>query len=446
MNKKNALAVAITAATLAGCNSSSGSNDDSSSPNPSTFTVIDGYINNAVICARESVEKTCVFSTTTDAKGQFELPSEYADMLITADVVGGLSSDSDTLGLSARSYTMAAVNTEQLITPFTSIAKMSDLSIEDIAAEIGVSVAELTSDYVAADDTKVHLYARTLASQLGYQSTSDTSQTLMEVAKQTKSLIDKLEQENGSDFDFSTITVDVDIDADGNVNVEELPRVADLSDFLEISKDGEPLPIYWASLNPTFFADEGMFEATFSDGVVSSEGELGSYEIDGLKLTFEEDEADEFIYLSNHLALGVVTADKDLNIYAQQDLITDGQFSDSEFVGRTLYFVADDSTDATPDPMLVELKFSEADVTISEGGESFSVAYEVSKDTGALHIFLSEADSDDNDLVIYKSLSNQHMLVGFDQATQAFVLNFYDKAFAEKIYSDWLNLVSSDND
>ncbi|GAM77994.1 hypothetical protein JCM19241_722 [Vibrio ishigakensis] len=101
MNKISYLAVAISAATLMGCNSSSSSNDDNSSPQLSTYTVIDGYIHNAVICARESIEQTCVFTTTTDSKGQFELPAEYAELLVTADVVGGLSSDSDTVGLSS---------------------------------------------------------------------------------------------------------------------------------------------------------------------------------------------------------------------------------------------------------------------------------------------------------------------------------------------------------
>ncbi|GAM71318.1 hypothetical protein JCM19236_6235 [Vibrio sp. JCM 19236] len=61
MNKISYLAVAISAATLMGCNSSSSSNDDNSSPQLSTFTVIDGYIHNAVVCARESIEQTCAF-------------------------------------------------------------------------------------------------------------------------------------------------------------------------------------------------------------------------------------------------------------------------------------------------------------------------------------------------------------------------------------------------
>ncbi|WP_261816978.1 hypothetical protein [Vibrio gallicus] len=450
MNNKNVIALAIAGTVLVGCNSDSDSNSNSTSnpgdnPENSTFTVIDGYINNAFICARETVEEACAYTTTTDVKGQFSLPPEYADMLITADIVGGLSSDSDTLGVSAHSYTMIAVNTEQLITPFTSIAKMSDLSVEDIASEIGVTVEELTSDYVASDDTKVHLYARTLASQLNYKSVEDASKTLMSVVKETKSLIEQLEQDHGSDFDFSTITVDIEIDYNGNVNASSLPRVSNLSDFLEISKDSQSLPIYSASLNPSYFDQEGIFLATFKDGATTSGNETWKYEIDGLQLIFEDGEVDEFIYVSNHLALGVVTGDKDLNIYAQQDLITNGKFTENELVGKTLYFVADDSTGVNPDPMFAELKFEETSVTITEGVESFSVGYEISSDTGALHIRLSEESVGDNDMVMYRSLSNQHMLIGFDQSTQTFVLNFYDKAFAEKIYQDWSNLASSDN-
>ncbi|GAM71319.1 hypothetical protein JCM19236_6236 [Vibrio sp. JCM 19236] len=311
-------------------------------------------------------------------------------MLITADVVGGLSSDSDTVGLSPRSYTMAAYENNALITPFSSIAAMSDAkNLEDVAAELGLTVDELTSDYVASSDSKVHLYARTLASQLAYQSADDQSDNLMAVAKKTKELVEKIESEQGTDFDFSTITVDVEVDGEGNVSVDEIPRISTVSDFLEIKKDDVAQPIYLASLNPAWFADEQVMRMTFDDGVgvdLDNPSKPWDYEIDGLSLITDGEESNEFIYVSNNIALGVSIEDQDLGVYGQTSLETNGTFVEDELVGRTLYMVADDSTGYDPDPMFVHMSFDESDVTIYEDGTSFTVSYDI--DDSGLLIFI----------------------------------------------------------
>ncbi|GAM77995.1 hypothetical protein JCM19241_723 [Vibrio ishigakensis] len=335
---------------------------------------------------------------------------------------------------------MAAFENNTLITPFSSIAAMSDTkNLDDVAAELGLTVEELTSDYVASNDSKVHLYARTLASQLAYQSTDDQSENLMVVAKKTKELVEKIESEQGTDFDFSTITVDVEVDSEGNVSVDEVPRVSTLSDFLEIKKDDVAQPIYLASLNPSWFAEEDIMGLTFDDGIgadIDDPSDTWTYEIDGLSLTVEGEEFNEFIYVSNNIALGVDLEMQDLGLFGQTALDESGQFSSGELEGKTLFMVADDSTNKTPDPIFVKLSFGESDVTIYEDDSSFSVSYEIDG-SGALNINLKDHNPNDNNMQMYKSIENQHLLVGFDTATQAFVLNFYDEAFAKKIYQDW---------
>lgn len=461
MNKFSCLAVAISAATLMGCNSSSSSNDDTSSPGLSTYTVIDGYIHNAVICARESIEQTCAFSTTTNEKGEFQLPAEYADMLITADVVGGLSSDSDTIGLSPRSYTMAAYENKALITPFTSIAAMSDATnLDDVAAELGVSVDELTSDYVASNDSKVHLYARTLASQLAYKSSEDQSEHLIEIAKKTKELVEDIESEQGTDFDFSTITVDVEVDSDGNVSVDELPRVATLSDFLEISENEQALPVYQASINGSYFKDDGVQALVFDDGTgweVGEEDRHWDYKLEGNQVlvkddeTGDYDEGDEFIYVSNDIGLAVAIEAQDMLIYTQTNPDVEYAFETDELVGRTLYLLADDAAGSIDqmdngyqvEPMLVAMTFSETEVTMEEGGETSVAEYEINQ-SGALVVKLSEmadAEDDDTDMVMFKSVENSHLFIGFDEGSETFMLNFFDKDFAQKVFDDWNALI-----
>ncbi|MCL9775302.1 hypothetical protein [Vibrio methylphosphonaticus] len=462
MKKISYLALSISTLLLAGCGS------ESESPgvivDGEKYTVIDGYINNAMICVKEPVkeprsEAACVYSTTTNSNGVFTLPNQYKGYLVTAHVVGGVSSDSDTVGVSPRSYSMSAAEGETNITPFSTMSAMSDVTdLADIAAELGVEVEALTQDYVDVDNgnAKVHLYARTLASQLMYQDDVDQSESLLSVAKATKVLVEQLEGQDPN-IDFSDITVNIKNDDGGNPIAEDVPRVSSLEDFLEHKVEGEPAPVYGASLNFAYFVgdDEGVQTFLYEDGVVKQykeDGALdftGEYTISGDQVevrAHDESETDQFIYVSNDIALGVPIGDRDLGVTAQEPLIKDGRFSDDELVNKTHYFLVDESDNKSPDPMMVKIEYGTEKATLTdfnqENGkfdEVFgTVSYEINGE-GAVVIKLTEL-GDDTDTVMFKSIENQHMLVGYDVNHQTFSLNFFDEEFAIEIYKRWADL------
>ncbi|MGV2986530.1 hypothetical protein ACE1OE_02715 [Vibrio sp. E150_011] len=450
MNKISYLALSISSLLLAGCGSDSDSSDII--VDGVQYTVIDGYINNAIICAKETADTPCDFSTTTNSNGVFTLPEKYQSYLVTAHVVGGVSSDSDTVGVSPRSYSMSAAEGEKNITPFSTISAMSDAnSLADIAAKLGVEVEDLTKDYVGGSDAKVHLYARTLASQLLYKDDEDQSERLLSVAQATKELVETLEGEDPN-IDFSGVTVNIKHE-DGNVVAEDVPRVSSLEDFLEHRVNGEVAPVYGASLNPAYFAEERVQTYWYEEGVVKQEDDngvhefTGSYTISGDKLEVRSEEGsaiDQYIYVSNDIALGVPLGERDLGVTAQVPLVKNGQFSDGELVNKTHYFLVDESNNQSPDPMMVKIEYGIDEATLTGfTGDAFdevigTVSYEINGE-GAVVIELTQL-GDDTDMVMFKSIENQHMLVGYDVNFQSFSLNFFDEAFAIEIYQGWADL------
>lgn len=95
------------------------------------------------------------------------------------------------------------------------------------------------------------------------------------------------------------------------------------------------------------------------------------------------------------------------------------------------------------EPMLVAMTFGETEVTIEEDGDSMAVDYEINQ-SGALVVKLSEmpdAEPNDTDMVMFKSVENSHLFIGFDEGSETFMLNFFDKDFAQKVFDDWNALI-----
>lgn len=431
---------------LVGCGGSS-SDGSVEGGNTTTFTVIDGYINSAEICVAESPTLPCVFEGKTNSAGEINIPEKYVDHLVIATVKGGVSSDSDTVGLSSRTYTMVSNSGINVVTPFTTMATLDETrSLDDIAHELGLAPEAIAGDYVKTADAETHLLARTLTRHLEEDVTNTETAVVFDIA--TK-VVEHIEGLKNNDEDLSNIVIDVDVNEDGTINnVENHPRIATLEAFLErTDTNGIPEKIYMASMNTYWFVeDEGVFEMTYSNGTVSTDEGEGTYEINGdiLKTTFDEDEAEfnQAIYISNEFGLLVDETIQDVSILSIADLSSDlGDFKDSDFIGKTLYAVSDDSTSATPKPTLMELVFN-ADNTVDileNDGTMETAPWEINS-AGALEIRFLESDNPlpgDDNLVVKKVTSNKDGFVVADYQKNYLILFLYDKNFATKIFNDW---------
>ncbi len=200
---RNLAATAILAPTMifVGCSSSSGSSSDNGADGSSEGFAYDGYLNNAVVCVDENLNKACDLgepNTTTGAGGQFTLDS-LTDVQVqlplvlearsnTTDEDDNASVDSNLKFLApAGSKAVSGFSTIVQAKIEKALAGGSTASLEDLkasaaaelASELGVSGVDLTAfdpiaakaDESSSEDAqttaaKLHLVNQVLSQQI----------------------------------------------------------------------------------------------------------------------------------------------------------------------------------------------------------------------------------------------------------------------------------------
>lgn len=174
MFTKSLLAVAF-ASFLTGCGSSTDSrNAGATDKTATTYTVIDGYLSAAeVYVLSPTDDKIETRIGETDTNGQIQIPDKYKDYTVVAKIIAGKTIDSDRPGFVTKSYEMRSTENSTVVTPFTTLAYMNQISLKDLALVLQLDEADIAGDYVNSADGKAYLVARTLAAQLDADSSND---------------------------------------------------------------------------------------------------------------------------------------------------------------------------------------------------------------------------------------------------------------------------------
>ncbi|SQH74066.1 conserved exported protein of unknown function [Shewanella benthica] len=433
MFKKTILALAL-ATTISACGSSS---DDPEQPKPqpqpssSIYTVIDGYLSNASVCVTKATGEECTAIGKTNSKGQIEIAAKYAGYTVVAKVIAGVTTDSDKVGFVAHSYEMRSAEDAKVITPYTTLAALDDTkTLADIASELDLTPAAIAGDYIQMKNAKAHLIARTLVTQFDTNTSEQDAASLLNIAKNISKYI-------ATDLDNTAADLaDVDIKVGTGNELTHNERVASIADFLE-DKD-QTSPRSMASLNGAWFKQEGIYHISFIDGKIYEDGELfSSYTIEGNALIIEGDGSDEFIYLSDELALSVPKAG-DMNVIAKVDLATAQQdFTQADIRGTSWHYIADDSTDKDIDITHAIFKFNDNDtVTIIESGrENKVVGYTIAN--GEIFMPTSELAGFKNDLLFKQITGNDDVMVIYDGLGKMALL-IADENLAAGIIGKWV--------
>lgn len=449
--KKTLIAISV-ASLLTACGGSPSSENavisDTGSANirSTEYRVIDGYLNNADVCLIAETETECKEMGKTDENGLIILPAGTESGQLVATIVAGQTSDADSVGYVAQTYQMIAnidEDSQNVITPYTTLDALdSNKTIDDIAAELGLSVDLIKGDYVASNHEQkiqVHSIARTLATQLAEKKQDNDS---TELFNKITAINDYINITLGNtDVDLSE--QNIVIAKDGTISHEK--AINGLADFLESG------PLYFQSLNTYIFNQESVRSIIFNEGQTTFTNDddtvtiTDSYEISGNTLTLGNRETDEFIYVSNELSLSVpLDRYQDLILISNSDSyekITD--WTSTELIGNTFYLVSDDAgtNNSTPDPLLITIKFNEDSVIISEkNSDDIEVRWSI--EDGRLTIYAS--DETDRDFIFSKSVADKNITMISDSGKQDVALTamFKDKNLATSIYNRWVILAN----
>ncbi|ABM03729.1 hypothetical protein Ping_1960 [Psychromonas ingrahamii 37] len=433
MLKKSLLAVAL-ASILTGCGGSSDGTDSGSTDTGSTtYTVIDGYLSAAEVYVLSPDGGTEILIGETDANGKIQIEAKYKGYTVIAKIIAGKTTDSDSAGFVAKSYEMRSTVDSTVVTPFTTLANISVMTLTALAAELQLDEADVSGDYVKSTDGKAHLVARGLAKKLDDDNDDDDAPGLRAYAGESVSYIDTNFTEND---DLKEVELNDD-------NSSHHARIANIVDFIE---DGKTF--YGTSFSQYYSSIEGIMEISLVDGKGTSTyndtnktDDTFNYTIDNNKVMIDG-VSDEYIYVSKELVLSV-TADNDLFVYSKADLNSTTGFTADEIQGKTWYVMNDTNTAGTQ-----AIEIFTASLTLHATNQTLTAAYdeEVQNGTytlinGTLALTIENDAGPSDYLEFRKGAGNEDMIIAMEvnSATTPIIFST-EKNFVSTLAGKWAML------
>ncbi|MCG7588154.1 hypothetical protein [Photobacterium sp. OFAV2-7] len=451
--KKIGLLAASVALALTGCG---GSDSNSGSGNTAqveatdaVIKAIDGYLVDAEVYVdrnkngiADSGEK---LSALTDAKGEVTISAADTQFPVIIRAIAGKTYDTDKGGRLTQTVEMTAEAGSKVVTPFTTLAAIENLSLPELASKLNLPEEVISGDYVASKaDTdvaqeakKAHAVARSLTLELGstISESQGESDKLITKSNDIITVVDTAIN-NGDELD------DVLISFDDSGSASQIPMPPTVKEHFT----GKTF--YSVSTNESYFKREGLVTATFTDTEVHDLDDNGkvikewpiTYTTNGFK---GGDGLDEVIYMSDAFTM-VVTSDNDMIFYTETNIdngFTAQAATETMFKGKTLYHLWDDSSNSKARPTFVTLKFDATEnvVNVTEDGETRQQDWSIS-DAGQMII---KGVMDGDDWVIQPTtLINDDFTVFYEGTSNESIPYFFtdNQDLAVSLYDEWYSL------
>jgi hypothetical protein len=462
---KSACATAM-ALILAGCgsgsdNGNSGGGDTDGGETGRAITVIDGYLERAEVCVDRNNNGICdvdEFLGITKANGKFTIPKEDIDYPVLVRAIGGFSIDQDRIGYVTETYEMVAQADSAVVTPFTTVAAASDMSVEELANYMGLDNEIISGDYISSkeddnthqDAVAAHALARSLVGELPSSATELDGDALKQAADDILDAINSYAGEESLD------NIDFVRSEDGEFEAEEV--INDLQAYLvgsntdvaapETVWNTAPFSMYYAATEDPFSVWLTQDEMCVDEDEASFSPECMTYSVDGSTLVIgaaDKSERDEFIYTSANIAL-TVPEQGDLGLWTTDDIAnTSIDFTAADFEEKTWFMVVDDSNSNTPEPIPVYAEFqfgnydaesNEGVVTLVEDGENYKTTWSI--DSGNLTVVFDEQPGDHDWVVSYSVTNGSLMIVkNHNRSEEVYSLMTQDIELATNIIEKW---------
>ncbi|MCG2837390.1 hypothetical protein L6J37_11150 [Photobacterium sp. WH77] len=456
--RKSLFAVAVTTAILSGCGGSdSGNNDDNGKDldGKVTVQVIDGYLSNAQLCVDRNRNAHCntgeLLTAKTNGNGQITISASDSQYPLIARVIAGESSDSDHPGFVWQDAELYAPAGQTILTPFSTLAYLNDLSLADYAASLNLDASLLNQDYVALkssnpDAKKVHLYARTMNAMLGATLSENDLEGQKIWIQNLKNKVQELEN-NHADFDAVTLTLDK---KSGQFSRSD--RVKGIQPFLE--GNGGVKFLEW--LNASIDIPHKL---TFTDGKITS-SDIGyiqagtDYQVSGTSVTLasQPETKIDFVYVSPDIALGYVYHDpskKFLTFWQSEADYMNGStdLAQEDFTGKIWYLLRDAAgpdakEEEPPVPELNELVFlSATHVSINPmGADAYEAEWGFTSDPNESFQTLTIQFSNNNTMILDTDASKAGVTLlkqNIVKDNPQSILMTQNKALAKALHKHW---------
>ncbi|PJC87715.1 hypothetical protein CSW98_00885 [Vibrio sp. HA2012] len=383
---------------LSGCHHSS----SDSSGSAYSAQAIDGYLINAEVYLdvneNDTIDAGDIQLENTGTDGSVAIDAEGSQYPIIVRAVAGSTYDSDTAGLVKETFEMYADAGSSVISPFTTIVHTSDLTLSDLAAELGVDEELLSGNYLEDTSTTadaVHLTARSITSVLK-EALSSSINNKSTIKNSVATIVNAVNNAVNDGDDLDSIV----IDSSGNSNSSP----SSFSDFFtKLDTDSSHETFDYGNTfmqlpsNPYELGNADMGGLSFTDTTISIRDNSGevtnsypvnynetqnaySYNVDENNVTTDVlFRGNEFAVISQPKVSLLVDLSKfnDYNDDVDSETLDYYCFSSDDLAGKTYYLIYDNSDDtAVPDPQYITLAFgeySEVMLTGSSSGNAVSI-------------------------------------------------------------------------
>ncbi|OLQ73477.1 hypothetical protein BIT28_22400 [Photobacterium proteolyticum] len=421
-----------------------------------TITVIDGYLQNATICIDKNNNKRCdlneEIAQRTNEMGQVKIDLADAQYPIIAKAIAGITTDSDKVTPLTQSYALIASANANYVTPFSTLAHLDNLSLQEFAEKIGVDYAAISRDFVGdkqSESQVAHLLARSITPFLEEQVSDNDSSSLNERAGEIRTLI---HQKENAGIDLSAI--DISYDTHSGVFYSK-PKLTSIESHIS-----EQAFIYSIFSNHYIANGHNYDEiVSFNDGTVSYRGNQELYRLDGNTLHYGN-KGFTFLIMNDDYLFSF-SEDNNPGLWTQGSTSPKPavQVEDDFVAGKTLYHLRDINTsDVTaPLPKLTKLAFDSKDkvVVTPEGESGFTASWQVKdwtnhNDQTFRTIYIEFPEDQQNraslksekSMILEMVLVSNEISVAINHSSIALVnenIVINDANFARLIYRKWLN-------
>ncbi|WP_413112350.1 hypothetical protein [Thaumasiovibrio sp. DFM-14] len=360
---------------LLGCG---GSDDPGPAPTSHKLTAIDGYLINAEVYIDRNnngvADPDEKLAKRTNENGEIAIATADLNYNVIIRAIAGETRDSDKGGTVDSNFDLIAPANNPVATPFTTLAHIQDITMEELAAELGYSEKTLSGDYIALkqsepDAAKAHLFARSLSPSL-----SDTTE-LEQRSRAIQQSIDALGN-NSEDFDRHIIRIS---DSGGAFTTLMQPTLQEfmdeksyftfsLNDFWRTRNNGDETANWDFDINNASVSIDGT-ELTLSFDSNNPNSFFMTWEGQECEHPYQpgfcrSEMQDDLIFMEHPFALAV-SVDGDIQVYIQPSMTETidhnlagfdaYDLSQSPIEQNGYYHLDDESTTWSPTPRLTVL-------------------------------------------------------------------------------------------
>ncbi|MGR5145547.1 hypothetical protein ACQKP8_03230 [Photobacterium alginatilyticum] len=177
-----------------------------------TYTAIDGYLGSAAVYADRNADLIAdddEYIGLTNSNGRITLSATDSQYDVIVKIIAGQTTDSDINGTVAHSVEMVAQAGEQVISPLSTLARLQNMSLADLANELNLNPDDVAGDFIANNHKSVHVINRSTNLRLG-TTLQQTKNDVATIKSDTQKIVQYVQNQISDTSELNDLVLTID--------------------------------------------------------------------------------------------------------------------------------------------------------------------------------------------------------------------------------------------